>query len=98
MKRVSYFRMCVPGQKRAEDSEGTDVIGRDIFQRFMEALDIVQTYFGEAQELIWTGKAEQRFSGDLPEPDGLPPENAAQPEPDPVLLHYILLPIKKGTD
>jgi len=84
--------MCVPGQKRAKDSKGTDVISRDIFQGFMEALYIVQTYFGETQELIRTGKTEQCFSGDLPEPDGLLPKNAAQPEPDPVLLHPNLLP------
>ena len=92
MKRVSYFRMCISRQKRAEYSKGTYVISRDIFQGSIEALYIVQTYFGEAQELIWTGKAEQRFSGDLPEPDGLLPENAAQPEPDSVLLHPGLLP------
>jgi hypothetical protein len=37
--------MGIPGQKRTEDSKGTDVIGRYILQGFMEALHIVKTYF-----------------------------------------------------
>jgi hypothetical protein len=45
--------------------------------------------------LLRAGKTEQCFSSDLPEPDGLLPENAAQAEPDPVLFYHTLLPIKK---
>ena len=83
--------MCISWKKRAEDSKGPDVICRHILQGFIEALYIMQTYFGKTQELFRAGNTLQGFSSYLPELDGLLLKNAAKPKPDSLITGCFIL-------